>query len=53
MPLSSREMEDINEFLALLADIMKKGLMGGSIAMSFCRHLIQWIKDRVHPAYEY
>jgi hypothetical protein len=25
----------------------------GSIARSFCRRLIQPIKDRVHPAYEY
>jgi hypothetical protein len=26
---------------------------GGSIAKSFCRRLIQPIKYRVHPAYEY
>jgi hypothetical protein len=26
---------------------------GASVARSFCRRLIQLIKDRVHPAYEY
>jgi hypothetical protein len=26
---------------------------GGSVARSFCRWLIQSIKDWVHPAYEY
>jgi hypothetical protein len=26
---------------------------GASVARSFCRRLIQPIKDRVHPAYEY
>jgi hypothetical protein len=26
---------------------------GAAVARSFCRRLIQPIKDRVHPAYEY
>jgi hypothetical protein len=40
MPLSSREMEDLKELLTLLADLKKKGLAGGSVAMSFCPLLI-------------
>jgi hypothetical protein len=45
MPLSSCEMEDLKELLALLADLKKKGLMESSVAMSFCHRLIQLIKD--------
>jgi hypothetical protein len=33
---------------------MKKwGVTGAAVARSFCRRLIQPIKDRVHPVYEY
>jgi hypothetical protein len=53
MPLSSCEMEDLKELLSFLADLKKKGLMGGLVAMSFSRCLIQPIKDRVILAYEY
>jgi hypothetical protein len=34
-------------------DLRKNGLTGGSMARLFCRRLIQPIKDRVHPVYEY
>jgi shikimate 5-dehydrogenase len=46
-------MEDIKELLTLMSDLKKKGLTGGSVTMPFCRRLIQPIKDRVHPMYEY
>jgi hypothetical protein len=51
--LSSREADDIKEVLVLVEDLKKRGVTGGSVARSFCRPLIQPIKDRVHPAYEY
>jgi hypothetical protein len=53
LPLTSREREDVKELLILVSDLKKKGLMGGSVAMSFCRRLIQPIKDQVYPAYKY
>jgi hypothetical protein len=51
--LSSREVDDIKEVLALVEDLKKRGVTGGSVARSFCRRLIQPIKDRVHLAYEF
>jgi hypothetical protein len=53
LALTSCEIEDVKELLALVADLKNKGLTGGSMAMSLCRRLIQPIKDLVHPAYEY
>jgi hypothetical protein len=51
--LSSRDTEDLKEILALVKDLKNRGVTGASVAKSFCRRLIQPIKDRVHPAYEY
>jgi hypothetical protein len=51
--LSSRDTEDLKEILALVKDLKNRGVTGASVARSFCRRLIQVIKDRVHPAYEY
>jgi hypothetical protein len=31
----------------------RQGVTGAAVARSFCRRMIQPIKDRVHPAYEY
>jgi hypothetical protein len=31
----------------------KRGVTGAAVVRSFCRWMIQSIKDRVHPAYEY
>jgi hypothetical protein len=45
--------EDLKEILELVMDMKKRGVTGASVAGSFCRRLIQPIKDRVHPAYEY
>jgi hypothetical protein len=53
MPLTSRETEDLKGLLDILTDLKKAGLIGGAMAMSFSRRLIQSIKDRVHPACEY
>jgi hypothetical protein len=53
LQLTSREMDGIKELLTLVGDLKKKGLTGGAVAISFCRHMIQPIKDRVHPTYEY
>jgi hypothetical protein len=51
LQLSSSEMDDVKEVLALVSDLKERGVTGGSVARSFCRHLIQPIKDRVHLAY--
>jgi hypothetical protein len=39
--------------LELVNELKKQGLTGAAVARSFCRQMIQPIKDRVHPAYEY
>jgi hypothetical protein len=31
----------------------RQGVTGALVVRSFCRRMIQLIKDRVHPAYEY
>jgi hypothetical protein len=53
--LSSCDLEDLKEVLELISDMKKRGggVTGAAVARSFCRRLIQPIKDRVHPAYEY
>jgi hypothetical protein len=51
--MSSRDTENLKEILELVRDLKKQGVTGASVARSFCRRLIQLIKDRVHPAYEY
>jgi hypothetical protein len=45
--------DDVKEVLALVEDLKKRGVRGGIVARSFCRRLIQPIKDPVHPTYEY
>ena len=39
--------------LADLTTLKEAGLTGGAVAINFSRRLIQPIKDRIHPAYEY
>jgi hypothetical protein len=51
--LSSHEADDIKKVLELVKDLKKRGVTGGSVTRSFCRWLIQPIKDQVHAAYEY
>jgi hypothetical protein len=40
LALTSCEIEDIKELLALVTDLKRKDLTRGSVAMSFCRRLI-------------
>jgi hypothetical protein len=51
--LSSRDLEDLKGVLELVNNMKKCGVTGAAVARSFCRRMIQPIKDRVHPAYEY
>jgi hypothetical protein len=51
--LSTRELEDLQGVLELVSDMKSRGVTGATVARSFCRRMIQPIKDRVHPAYEY
>jgi hypothetical protein len=39
--------------LELVSDMKTRGVTGVAVARSFCRRMIQPIKDRVHPAYKY
>jgi hypothetical protein len=39
--------------LVLVGELKKQGVTGAAVARSFCRRMIQPIKDRVHLAYEY
>jgi hypothetical protein len=50
--LSTRELEDLKGVLELVSDMKNRGMTGAALARSFCRRMIQPIKDRVHPAYE-
>jgi hypothetical protein len=45
LQLSSHEMDDVKEVLVLVSDLKERDVTGGSVARSFCRRLIQTIKD--------
>jgi hypothetical protein len=51
--LPTRDLEDLKGVLELVSDLKKRGVTGAAVARSFCRRMIQPIKDRVHPTYEY
>jgi hypothetical protein len=51
--LPSCDLEDLKGVLELVSDMKKRGVTGVVVARLFCRQMIQPIKDRVHPAYEY
>jgi hypothetical protein len=51
--LSTRKLEDPKGVLELVNGMKSRGVTGAAVARSFCRRMIQPIKDRVHPAYEY
>jgi hypothetical protein len=51
--LSSRVVKELEGVLELVSDMKKQGATGAAVARLFCRQMIQPIKDRVHPAYEY
>jgi hypothetical protein len=49
---STRELEDLMGILELVSNIKGQGVTGAAVAGSFCRRMIQPIKNRVHPTYE-
>jgi hypothetical protein len=51
--LSSRDLKELEAVLELVSELKKQGVKGAAVARLFCRRMIQLIKDRVHPAYEY
>jgi hypothetical protein len=53
LELSTRELEDLQGVLELVSNMKSRGVTGAAVARLFCRRMIQPIKDRVHPAYEY
>jgi hypothetical protein len=50
--VSTRDLEDLKGVLELVSDMKKRGLTGAAVARSFCRWMIQPIKDRVQLVYE-
>jgi hypothetical protein len=48
--LSSRDLAELKPVLELVSELKKQGVTGAAVARSFCRWMIQPIKDRVHPA---
>jgi hypothetical protein len=51
--LPTRDLEDLKGVLELVSDLKERGVTGAAVARSFCRRMVQPIKDQVHPAYEY
>jgi hypothetical protein len=51
--LSTRNLEDLKGVLELVSDMKSRGVTGAAVARSFCRRMIEPIKDQVHLAYEY
>jgi hypothetical protein len=49
----TRDLEDLKGVLELVSDMKKRGVTGAAVVRSFCRRMIQPIKDWVHSAYEY
>jgi hypothetical protein len=51
--LPSRDLGELKGVLELVSEMKRRGVIGAVVARSFCRRMIQLIKDQVHPAYEY
>jgi hypothetical protein len=51
--LSSHNLGELKPVLELVNELKKQGVTGAAVARSFCRRMIQPIKDRVYPAYKY
>jgi hypothetical protein len=51
--LPTRNLEDLKGVLELVSEMKKRGVTGAVVARSFCRRMVQPIKDRVHPTFEY
>ena len=52
-PPATEEMAQVDRLLEEIAGLSAQGLTGAAVAISFCRWLMQPIKERVHPAFEY
>jgi hypothetical protein len=50
--LLSRDLAELKPVLELVSELEKHGVTGAAVARSFCRRMMQPIKDSVHPAYE-
>jgi hypothetical protein len=48
-----RDTEELKPMLDDLEQLKAEGLTGVAVAISFCRRLIQPLRDRAHPAFEY
>jgi hypothetical protein len=51
--LSSRDLGELEGVLELISEMKRQGVSEADVVRSFCRWMIQPIKDRVHLAYEY
>jgi hypothetical protein len=51
--LSSFDLGELKPVQELVNKLQKQGVTGAVVARSFCRRMIQPIKDRFHPVYEY
>jgi hypothetical protein len=51
--LATLDTQELKPLLDDLQQLQAEGLTGAAVAISFCRHLIQPIQDRAHPAFEY
>jgi hypothetical protein len=51
--LASWDTEELQPLLDDLEQLKAEGLISGTVAISFCHHLIQPIQDRAHPTFEY
>jgi hypothetical protein len=51
--LATRDIEELKPLLDDLEQLKAEGLIGATVAISFCHCLIQSLLDRAHPAFEY
>jgi hypothetical protein len=51
--LSFHDLAELKPVLEPVSELKKQGVTRAAVARSFCRWMIQLIKDRVHPTYEY
>ena len=51
--LPTEEMVQVNLLLNEIANMSAQGLTGAVVALSFSKWLVQLIRERVHPGFEY
>ena len=49
----AEEMKQVTALLTLVEEVKAAGINPTTVVARFCRRLVQPIKDRVHPSYEY